>query len=79
MKVAYDLSSGNAFHNYSEFDFRLDKIPIVVEIEEADVKYGIKDDLEGNQMIIKPKNADFKVKVIGFDPKSNLLLEGRNK
>ena len=22
LKVAYDLSSGNAFHNYSEFDFR---------------------------------------------------------
>ena len=79
LKVAYDLSSGNAFHNYSEFDFRLDKLPIVVEIEEADVKYGIKDDLEGNQMVIKPKNVDFKVKVIGFDPKSNLLLEGRNK
>ena len=46
-------------------------------LQKADVKYGIKDGLEGNQMIIKPKNEDFEVKVIGFDIRSNLLIEGR--
>ena len=79
LKVAYDLSSGNAFHNYSEFDFRLDEFPIVVDANDADVKFGIKDELEGNQMIIKPKNDEFIVKVVGFDPKSNLLIEGRSE
>ena len=78
IKVAYDLESGNSFTNYSEFDFRLDELPIVVSSNNAEVKYGTKDDLEGNQMIVFP-NDKFEVKVIGFDMKSNLLIEARRQ
>ena len=61
-----------------EFDFRLDELPIVVSSKNAEVKYGTKDDLEGNQMIVFP-NDRFEVKVIGFDMKSNLLIEARKQ
>jgi len=78
IKVAYDLESGNSFTNYSEFDFRLDELPIVVSSKNAEVEYGTKDDLEGNQMIVFP-NDKFEVEVIGFDMKSNLLIEARRQ
>lgn len=78
IKVAYDLESGNSFTNYSEFDFRLDELPIIVSSKNAKVKYGTKDNLEGNQMIVFP-NDKFEVMVIGFDMKSNLLIEARRQ
>ncbi len=65
---------GWRFHTHQ--DFRLDELPIVVSSKNAKVKCGAKDNLEGNQMIVFP-NDKFEVEVIGFDMKSNLLIEAR--
>jgi hypothetical protein len=68
VEVAYELRRGNAFKKYERFDFQLQKKPIQIVAQSADVQP------EDNLLRIKPTGEDFLIEVTGFDPHRDLAV-----
>lgn len=72
VRVAYDLSGGNPFKNWSEFDFTLDGDEIAVSTEDCEVTR-----VEGNKMWVNPLRPKFELKITGFDVRRDLRVDVR--
>lgn len=62
VSVAYEVRRGNPFKQYQSPDFEMDKPPIAVHAEHADVVRQ-----QGNLLLLRIQQADFQVVVKGFD------------
>lgn len=71
--VAYDCEGKNPFTAYEQFDFELDKDPIMV------VTFGgFVESIQSNKMRLNVGEG-FRVKVTGFDPKRDLIVKFRSE
>ncbi len=67
--VAYDVRRGNPFIQYQRPDFELDKPPIVIESEHAEItRRG------GNLLVIDIRDPHFRVTVEGFDVRRDIRV-----
>ncbi len=71
IQVAYDLRRGNPLRRYNNADFCLDQEPIKLHPEPSGVKV-VK--CEANQMVVEVLDADFRLTVVGFDEKRDLMV-----
>lgn len=69
VRVAYDVRDGKA--KWDAEDFQLDQKPIVISLTGAEVDVGPTKD----HMLVRPKADDFEVRVVGFDPYRDLILD----
>jgi len=70
VKVAYEVRRGNALKRYQPADFDLDKPPIRIHTDNAEVR------ASGNQLLIEKLQPDFRVSVSGFDADRDLVVRG---
>jgi hypothetical protein len=69
VNVAYEIRRGNPFKRYHPADFEIDKAPVQIELEGAEVLK-----TERNQLVIGHLKTGFKIAVTGFDPARDLVI-----
>jgi len=70
IKVAYRVGVGNQFKKYSPLDFQLNKFPIQIKMEGLE-----KEICNKNVLFLKVIHERFKLKVVGFDPHRDLVVQ----
>jgi hypothetical protein len=69
IRTAYEVRRGNALRRYQAADFELDKPPIAVSAESADVITASE-----NRLVLTHLKPGFRVTVCGFDPSRDLVV-----
>jgi hypothetical protein len=67
--AAYEVRRGNAFRRYQPADFELDKPPITISADSADVT-----DIAQNRLVLVNLKPGFRVTVCGFDSSRDLVV-----
>lgn len=68
VRMAYDRFDGNPFSSYSEFDFDTRRLQIA-STRVVNLK------IERNELKFEAEDNDFELKVTGFDPKRDLIVD----
>lgn len=69
LKIAYDTRRGNPFKQYETFDFNLNNAPIIVTPQNCRIL-----SKKPNELEIEITGAGFKLKVTGFDPSRDIVV-----
>jgi hypothetical protein len=67
VRCAYETVSGNPFRNYSTLDFKLNRAPMQIQIEGAELENKTE-----NSLTAKILSGNYKIVVSGFDPNRDL-------
>jgi hypothetical protein len=68
--VAYDRRRGSPLAKYSPFDFKINETPLAVEVSGGQVTEALL-----NRLVVRITDADFRVKVTGFDENRDLFVD----
>jgi len=74
IRVAYDRRSKDAFKRWHPADFRLDRAPITIGPDTDGIEIG---ELTDNRMFVGITKQDFRLAVLGFDTKRDLIVDVR--
>jgi len=72
IRVAYDVLSGNPFKSHDSYDFDLSKNGL--EIAGKDIKLV---DREAGTLVLECTSPEFRLKITGFDPNRDLIIDPR--
>ena len=70
VEVAYDVATGSPLRQYHPHDFELNKGALNVNCRDAACAV-----VAGNRLRVRPDSPDFDVRVLGFDPRTDLYLD----
>jgi hypothetical protein len=72
LRLGYMVPRGNAIKKYNTLDFELDKDPIQVDSKGVDIIQ-----MEKNILEFKALDKNFNVKITGFDPLRDIIVESK--